>query len=100
MVFFSGGEGALKFFGSDLSDDMGNQGQITKALHIGVDAETLPNGNYVLSFGKEVCGNSEDRTLGKNVNFVFQVQWSLKNVKVTLSQSGSGLEKAVSDAEK
>lgn len=96
MVFFSGGEGALKFFGSDLSDDMGNQGQITKALHIGVDAETLPNGNYVLSFGKEVCGNSEDRTLGKNVNFVFQVQWSLKNVKVTLSQSGSGLEKAVS----
>lgn len=72
---YSGGQGALTYLGSGKSSEDNNQGgKKTTEIYIGVDKDILGTGEYVLEFGKSLCGNNLGKTLGKNVRFKFHVQ--------------------------
>ncbi|MGN1033589.1 MAG: GLUG motif-containing protein, partial [Intestinibacter sp.] len=59
---YDGGNGALKYISFDSS---------TSTINIGVEKNILPNGDYILVFGKEVCGNNTAKNLGIPVAFQF-----------------------------
>lgn len=95
---YDGGNGKLKFLGVNYSDEESNHdGYKAQGLYIGVDAEVLENGNYVLVFGKQVCGNNINKILGRDVNFSFTVEWSAETVRIGLSEESDSLASAVAD---
>lgn len=72
---YSNGAGELKFLGSAKSDELNNWGSNkTTELYIGVDQGVLMNGEYILEFGKNLCGNNTSKILGKDVRFTFTVK--------------------------
>lgn len=72
---YSDGAGDLKFIGSEITDEINNQGgQKTRAVFIGVEQGVLDNGTYILEFGKDLCGNNTAKKLGINVRFEFAVK--------------------------
>ncbi|MGM9533951.1 MAG: hypothetical protein ACI3VR_01815, partial [Intestinibacter sp.] len=56
------GNGLFKYYSFDSS---------TKNIYIGVDKGVLPEGDYVLVFGSDVCGNNVAKKLGVPVKFKF-----------------------------
>lgn len=72
---YSNGNGLLQFWGSHLTDEINNHGtQKTNAIYIGVEQGVLGSGDYVIVFGKNICGNNEIKKLGKDIKFQFKVK--------------------------
>ena len=44
-----------------------------REITISVEAGTLPDGTYILYFGKDICGNNANKTLGVPVMFEFKI---------------------------
>lgn len=71
---YSNGNGALQFWGSHLTEEINNHGsQKTDELYIGVEQGVLGTGDYVIVFGRNICGNNVDKQLGKDIKFLFTV---------------------------
>ncbi len=55
------------------SGDLQYRGFSDRTISIGVDAGVLADGTYVIVFGRNVCGNNINKTLGKDIAFQFTV---------------------------
>lgn len=91
---YSNGNGALQFWGSHLSTEMGNKSRITDELYIGLEQGVLRTGDYVIIFGKNICGNNTDKKLGKDIKFQFTV-----NGAPDLAEMIAAAEKFVQEVE-
>ena len=70
----SSNTGEIKFLRNHLTEDINNHGsKKTDAIIIGVDQGVLATGTYVLVFGKDLCGNNFEKTLGMDVKFQMDV---------------------------
>lgn len=70
----SSNTGEIKFLRNHLTEDINNHGsRKTDAIIIGVDQGVLATGTYVLVFGKDLCGNNFEKTLGMDVKFQMDV---------------------------
>ncbi|MGN1032475.1 MAG: hypothetical protein ACI4PU_03360 [Intestinibacter sp.] len=67
---YDNGKGLLKYLDFDPE---------TKIIYIGVDKEVLPEGDYTLIFGSDVCGNNTSKTLGVPVVYQFSVVYPSDN---------------------
>ncbi|MGM9532322.1 FIVAR domain-containing protein, partial [Intestinibacter sp.] len=61
---YDGGNGKLKYISYD---------ETTRNISIGVDKGVLEDGDYILVFGPEVCGNNVDKKIGVPIAFKFTV---------------------------
>ena len=74
MAEYSSGNGLLQFWGSHLTEEINNHGsQKTDELYIGVEQGVLGTGDYVIVFGKNMCGNNQNKQYGKDIKFQFTV---------------------------
>lgn len=67
VATYSEGSGLLKYIGYNENDSVG------RVIRVGVDAGVLSEGTYVLVFGKNICGNNINKTIGKDIIFEFTV---------------------------
>ena len=82
--------GGVKFLRSHFMEgsDSGNNhgGTKTEKLDIGIDQGVLGTGDYVLVFGKDICGNNADKRFGKDIKFQFQVK-AAPDLKAMIEQA-------------
>ena len=52
------------------------EGAGTRTINIGIKAGTLADGTYVLVYGKNVCGNNVNKTIGNEIVFEFTIAGS------------------------
>lgn len=72
---YSRGNGLLEFWGSHQTEEISNQGgNKTDKLYIGVAQGVLGTGDYIIVFGRNICGNNVDKQLGKDIKFRFSVK--------------------------
>ncbi|MEN6461557.1 MAG: S-layer homology domain-containing protein [Syntrophomonas sp.] len=74
---YKSGNGTLKYIGFNAGAPEG------KLITIGLTKGALKDGTYVLVFGKNLCGNNVNKTLGKDVVFEFAIGQSGSNTTVT-----------------
>lgn len=74
-IEYNNGTGKLEYLGSQKTSEINNHGTPkTDRIFIGLPAETLSSGTYLLVFGKEICGNNKEKILGKDIKFKFHVK--------------------------
>lgn len=72
---YSRGNGLLEFWGSHQTDEDNPHGnKMTDELYIGVDQGVLGTGDYIIVFGRNMCGNNVDKQFGKDIKFRFSVK--------------------------
>lgn len=74
LAEYSDGHGLLEFLGTHVTEETNNHGsRKTDKIFIGLPKETLSSGDYVLVFGRKICGNNTSKILGKDIKFRFSV---------------------------
>ena len=72
---YDSGEGDLQFLGANITGEMNNYGTFKSTeVYIKVAEGVLPSGDYVLVFGRDLCGNNPAKILGRDVKFRFTVK--------------------------
>ena len=72
---YDSGEGDLQFLGANITGELNNHGTFKSTeVYIKVAEGVLPSGDYVLVFGRDLCGNNPAKILGRDIKFRFTVK--------------------------